>query len=121
MCTAMTGNARASCHCPAMHALLTPSPRRPRHYPQLSHLDPQLPCPPSPRSPPRPQNDGGLSHALNRIHARTNNPDRALVAAFKEVSTICDHLKVKGGVKDRACEEYKAVVEVRQGCMAKVD
>lgn len=61
----------------------------------------------------RERNDGGLSHALNRIHARTNNPDRALVAAFKEVSTICDHLKVKGGVKDRACEEYKAVVEAK--------
>lgn len=90
-----------------LHPVLCPTP------PRQGLTRTPFPCPTYPLPPLRVQNDGGLSHALNRIHARTNNPDRALVAAFKEVSTICDHLKVKGGVKDRACEEYKAVVEVR--------
>ncbi|PNW83189.1 hypothetical protein CHLRE_06g310450v5 [Chlamydomonas reinhardtii] len=61
----------------------------------------------------RERNDGGLSYALNRIHARTNNPDRLLVNAFKEVGRMCDLLGVRGAVKDRACEIYKEVVEAK--------
>ncbi|PNH03130.1 Transcription initiation factor IIB [Tetrabaena socialis] len=61
----------------------------------------------------RERNDGGLSYTLNRIHARTNNPDRALVAAFKEVGRMCELLKCNASVKDRACEIYKEVVQAK--------
>ncbi|KXZ54509.1 hypothetical protein GPECTOR_4g574 [Gonium pectorale] len=61
----------------------------------------------------RERNDGGLSYTLNRIHARTNNPDRLLVAAFKEVGRMCELLKVNSQIKDRACEVYKEVVEAK--------
>ncbi|GFR52806.1 hypothetical protein Agub_g15428 [Astrephomene gubernaculifera] len=61
----------------------------------------------------RERNDGGLSHALNRIHTRTNNPDRMLNAAFKEVAHLCELLKCTGQVKDRANEIYKEVVTAK--------
>ncbi|GIL83155.1 hypothetical protein Vretifemale_11970 [Volvox reticuliferus] len=61
----------------------------------------------------RERNDGGLSYALNRIHSRTNNPDRVLMAAMKEVGHMCELLKVNGVVKDRAMEIYKEVVEAK--------
>ncbi|EFJ52036.1 hypothetical protein VOLCADRAFT_79408, partial [Volvox carteri f. nagariensis] len=61
----------------------------------------------------RERNDGGLSYTLNRIHARTNNPDRVIMAAMKEVGRMCELLKVNGTVKDRALEIYKEVVEAK--------
>ncbi|GIL65459.1 hypothetical protein Vafri_19245 [Volvox africanus] len=61
----------------------------------------------------RERNDGGLSYTLNRIHSRTNNPDRVIMAAMKEVGHMCEMLKVNGVVKDRALEIYKEVVEAK--------
>lgn len=57
------------------------------------------------------QGDGGSSFALNRLHARSNNPDRTLVSAIKQISLMCESLHLPSVVKDRACEVYKQVLD----------
>ncbi|KAG2481956.1 hypothetical protein HYH03_019089 [Edaphochlamys debaryana] len=63
----------------------------------------------------RERNDGGLSYTLNRIHARTNNPDRPLQAAFKEVARMTELLKVNQVGGERGEGGGKACVYVARG------
>ncbi|KAG2483559.1 hypothetical protein HYH03_017566 [Edaphochlamys debaryana] len=57
------------------------------------------------------RNDGGLSKAVNRAQARISNPDRKLVAAFREIGLKATLVRANADVEYRACEMYKAVVE----------
>lgn len=53
------------------------------------------------------QGDGGASFSLNRLHTRSNIPDRDLMAAFKKIATMCEQLSLVQTTKDRASELYK--------------
>lgn len=67
-------------------------------------------------------NDGGLStvigkvqgdktgaYNLAKLHVRSNNPDRNLQHAFKEIAQICERLGAVGCIKDTASEVFKEV------------
>ncbi|KAL6753961.1 hypothetical protein V8C86DRAFT_2714153 [Haematococcus lacustris] len=56
--------------------------------------------------------DGDGTHALNRLHMRNNNPDRALTVAFKKLSDLCDKLSISNKtVHSSACEIYKKAMD----------
>uniref|UniRef100_A0A7S0RRQ4 General transcription factor TFIIB n=1 Tax=Chlamydomonas leiostraca TaxID=1034604 RepID=A0A7S0RRQ4_9CHLO len=56
--------------------------------------------------------DGDANYMLNRLHTRSNNPDRALVAAFKTLGDMCERLSlVNTAIKDAACDLYKRAME----------
>eukprot|EP00798_Chlamydomonas_sp_ICE-L_P013443 gene13443-19301_t len=55
--------------------------------------------------------DGGVSYNLSRLHARSNNPDRNLIQAFKAIGEMCEELNLSMAVKDRASHVYKEVME----------
>lgn len=57
--------------------------------------------------------DWAGSHNLSRLHARSNNPDRTLLHAFKEIAQICERLGVVSAIKDTACEVFKQVTDNR--------
>lgn len=57
------------------------------------------------------QGDGGMSFGLNRMHTRSNNPDRNLLSAFKKISSMSEQLSLSMNIKDRACELYKEAME----------
>lgn len=54
---------------------------------------------------------GGMSHALNRLHTRSNDPDRNLITAFRNIAGMCDQLALVSGIKDRACSLFKEAME----------
>eukprot|EP00887_Chlorella_sp_A99_P007621 scaffold20.g7621.t1 len=56
--------------------------------------------------------DRGLVHNLQRMQARTEVAgDRALISAFKEISAICNAMKLNDTVRHQANEYYKAAHE----------
>ncbi|KAF5841643.1 cyclin-like protein [Dunaliella salina] len=56
--------------------------------------------------------DGDNSYMLNRLHTRSNNPDRGLISAFKKMGEICEMMQMSSSVvKDSACEMYKDAAE----------
>lgn len=60
------------------------------------------------------RDQGDLSRRLGRTHARTNNPNQALVKAFSFIGSLCDKIKLQGGAKDRACELYKDAQDAKR-------
>mmetsp|Transcript_32163 Transcript_32163/g.57592 ORF Transcript_32163/g.57592 Transcript_32163/m.57592 type:complete len:325 (-) Transcript_32163:134-1108(-) len=54
---------------------------------------------------------GGFSN-LERLHARSNNSDRALLSSFAAIGSLCERLGLKDNIKHRACEVYKEIIDV---------
>lgn len=60
------------------------------------------------------QGDGGLSHALNRLHQRTNTVDRGFINACKSIGRMCDQLHLVPVIKDLACKRYRDVTDSKK-------
>ncbi|RWR96670.1 transcription initiation factor IIB-like protein [Cinnamomum micranthum f. kanehirae] len=54
-----------------------------------------------------------LSSSLGRWQNRGANPDRSLIQAFKTMATMSDRLGLVATIKDRACEIYKKVEDLK--------
>lgn len=60
-----------------------------------------------------PGGDAAGTYALQRLHARSNNPERTLANAFKEIADLCERLSLQDNIRDKACAICKDVTEYK--------